>query len=120
MTSPRDDLARRASQLRRECFGEDGIPRLAAALWMPARTWELFEAGASIPAVVLLAFIELTGVEPHWLLTGEGEPYRVRPAPPLPAADRRRTALAPDGRGRAVSGAPRGSGAGYRRGKRAP
>jgi hypothetical protein len=79
MTSQRDDLANRVALIRVERFGEDGIPRLAAELWMPARTWEHFEAGATIPAVVILGLIELTDVEPRWLLTGEGERYRVRP-----------------------------------------
>jgi hypothetical protein len=83
MNSPRDDLARRVSLIRSERFGEDGVPRLAAALGLPARTWEHFEAGATIPAVVLLGLIELTDAEPHWLLSGEGQRYRGRPATPV-------------------------------------
>lgn len=80
MPSPRDDLARRVTVIRSERIGEDGVPRLAEALWMPARTRKHFEACASIPAEVILGLIELTGVEAHWLLTGKGERYRVRPA----------------------------------------
>ncbi len=45
---------------------------------IPARTWEHYEDGVTIPACVLLKFIGLTGVEPHWLLTGEGERYLTR------------------------------------------
>ena len=35
-----------------------------------------FEAGVEVPGWIILRFIELTDVEPHWLLTGEGERYR--------------------------------------------
>ena len=46
---------------------------------IPALTWDHFENGVTIPARIILQFIELTGVEPHWLLTGNGERYRVPP-----------------------------------------
>jgi hypothetical protein len=36
--------------------------------------------GVTIPARILLQFIEITGVEPRWLLTGEGARYRVHPS----------------------------------------
>jgi hypothetical protein len=73
-------LASRVREIRLETFGDDGIATLAQAMNIPTRTWEHFENGVTIPAWILLQFIELTGVEPHWLLTGEGERYRVRPA----------------------------------------
>jgi hypothetical protein len=31
-----------------------------------------YEAGCTIPAHSILRFIKLTGVDPHWLLTGDG------------------------------------------------
>jgi hypothetical protein len=70
-------LARRVRQIRIEKFGDNGIATLSQTLDIPARTWEHFENGITIPAWVILQFIEITGVEPHWLLTGDGERYRV-------------------------------------------
>jgi hypothetical protein len=57
-------------------YGQHGGPPLAKALKIPARTWAHFESGVTITGLVLINFIEVTGVEPHWLLTGEGERYR--------------------------------------------
>ena len=37
-------------------------------------------SGSHDPGWALLLFIDHTGAEPHWLLTGQGEPYRVPPA----------------------------------------
>ena len=38
------------------------------------------ENGVTMPAWIILQFIEITGAEPHWLLTGEGERSRIRAA----------------------------------------
>jgi len=39
--------------------------------------WMIYEtAGETIPAQTLLRFIERTGVNPLWLLTGEGAKFR--------------------------------------------
>ncbi|MEO6810403.1 MAG: S24 family peptidase, partial [Isosphaeraceae bacterium] len=43
---------------------------------LPARTWYNYETGVTVPAEVLLAFIDQTGTNPHWLLNGEGPKYR--------------------------------------------
>ena len=67
-------LAGRVREIRRRVFGEQGGPRLAEALGLPDRTWRSYEAGVTIPAPVILRFIEVCGASPHWLLTGEGEP----------------------------------------------
>ena len=67
-------LAGRVREIRRQVFGERGGPRLAEALGLPDRTWRNYEAGVTIPAPVILRFIEVCGASPHWLLTGEGEP----------------------------------------------
>jgi hypothetical protein len=72
-------LARRLVEIRRDLFGEDGIPVLAELLNIPAGTWMNFEAGITIPAPVILHFIEITRTEPFWLLSGEGNTYRVDP-----------------------------------------
>ena len=50
---------------------------LAEALRLPSRTWANYEDGVTIPGEVLLEFLELTGVEPSWLLRGAGEMSRV-------------------------------------------
>src|SRR5207302_10095897 len=68
-------LALRVSEVRREIYGEDGIPNVAKVLGIPSRAWQHYEAGVSIPALVILGFIQATGVEAHWLLTGEGNRY---------------------------------------------
>ena len=66
-------LARRLREVRLELYGENGGPLLAEVLGLPARTWAHYEAGVTIPGLVILRFIDATRVEPHWLLTGEGE-----------------------------------------------
>jgi len=78
-----DALARRLREVRLEMFGDDGVPLMAEALRLPARTWANYESGVNIPGLVLLRFIEVTGAHPHWLLTGHsrrtlagsGEPH---------------------------------------------
>jgi hypothetical protein len=69
------DLALRVREIRRETFGENGGPLLAHCLRIPFRTWLEFEAGRTIPAEILLCFVELTHANPHWLLTGRGNKY---------------------------------------------
>ena len=48
-------------------------PHSATALGLPEATWLNYERGVTMPAVILLEFLELTGASPHWLLTGEGD-----------------------------------------------
>lgn len=73
-------LARRLREVRIEPFGEKGAPELARAVGVPSSTWYNDEIGVTVPAEVLLALIELTGVEPLWLRKGEGKRYRGKPA----------------------------------------
>jgi hypothetical protein len=72
------ELARRVRVIREEMYGEHGGPLLAEEIGIPFRTWMNYEEGCTIPAQAILLFIELTDADPHWLLTGEGHPYRVR------------------------------------------
>jgi hypothetical protein len=74
--STKADLATRLALVRKEYFGEHGSPELARLLGMPLRTWLNYENGVIIPGDVLLRFIELTSVEPTWLLRGDGPRYR--------------------------------------------
>ena len=69
-------MARRLRAVREELCGEAGRAWLADRLRLPPRTWEHCELGVTMPGEVLLDFIELTGVEPAWLLRGIGERYR--------------------------------------------
>jgi hypothetical protein len=69
------DLAARLREVRKELYGEHGGPMLAQELEIPYRSWAGYESGASMPAPVMLRFLERTGTSPHWLLTGEGSRY---------------------------------------------
>jgi hypothetical protein len=68
-------LSRRLREIRQELFGEHGGPELARRLNLPARTWYNYETGVTVPAEVLLGFIDQTGANPLWLLSGEGPKY---------------------------------------------
>ncbi|GAC1475878.1 MAG: hypothetical protein NVSMB9_29200 [Isosphaeraceae bacterium] len=69
-------LAERLRSLRAELYGERGGPELARQLALPVRTWYNYEAGVTVPAEVILKIIELTAVEPTWLLHGKGSQFR--------------------------------------------
>jgi hypothetical protein len=69
----RTELACRIREIRQDFYGKHGLPVLAEALNLPARTWLNCEQGVTMPAEVLLRFLEVTGTDPHWLLTGEGD-----------------------------------------------
>lgn len=69
-------LSRRLREIRQELFGEHGGPELARRLSLPARTWYNYETGVTVPAEVLLGFIDQTGTNPLWLLSGEGPKYQ--------------------------------------------
>jgi hypothetical protein len=68
-------LARRFIEVRRDLYGDHGGPLMAKAMNLPFRTWANYEAGVVMPAHILLVFLEVTGVDPRWLLTGQGERY---------------------------------------------
>jgi hypothetical protein len=69
-------LAERLASLRAELFGERGGPEMARRLGIPVRTWYNYEAGVTVPAEVILKIIELTAIEPTWLLHGKGPKFR--------------------------------------------
>ncbi len=70
------ELADRVRLVRTQTVGENGGPLLAERLGILFRTWMNYENGCTIPADVILRFIEVTDASPHWLLTGEGPTYR--------------------------------------------
>ncbi len=69
-------LSERLHEIRVELFGERGGSEMARQLGLPVRTWYNYEAGVTVPAEVLLRFVELTSVEPMWLLHGRGTKFR--------------------------------------------
>lgn len=71
------ELAYRVRIVREELFGELGGPLLAQEIGVPFRIWMNYEEGSTIPAQAILRFMEVTNADPHWLLTGEGEKYRI-------------------------------------------
>lgn len=68
-------ISGRLREVRQELFGEHGGPELARRLELPARTWYNYESGVTVPAEVLLNFIDQTGTNPIWLLSGQGPKY---------------------------------------------
>lgn len=78
-------LAERLREVRTELYGERGGSEMARRLGVPIRTWYNYESGVTVPAEVMLRFLELTSVEPMWLLHGRGE--RFRTSPPGSAAE---------------------------------
>ena len=70
------EISLRLREIRQELFGEHGGPELARRLNLPARTWYNYETGVTVPAEVLLNFIEQTATNPVWLLSGEGPKLR--------------------------------------------
>ncbi|HEU5118402.1 MAG TPA: hypothetical protein VFT74_17450, partial [Isosphaeraceae bacterium] len=69
-------LSERLHEIRTELYGERGGSEMARQLGLPVRTWYNYETGVTVPAEVLLRFVELTSVEPLWLLHGRGPKYR--------------------------------------------
>jgi hypothetical protein len=49
---------------------------MARRLGIPVRTWYNYEGGVTVPAEVILKIIELTSIEPAWLLHGKGPKFR--------------------------------------------
>ncbi len=50
---------------------------MARRLGIPVRTWYNYEAGVTVPAEVVLRIIQLTSLEPSWLLNGNGPKFRL-------------------------------------------
>lgn len=68
-------ISQRLREVRCDLFGEHGGPEMARRLNLPARTWYNYETGVTVPAEVLLGFIDQTGANPVWLLNGDGPKY---------------------------------------------
>ena len=68
-------LAERLREIREDLCGEHGAQFLADALKVRVETWLNYESGVNAPAHVLLKLIDIARVNPHWLLTGLGDPH---------------------------------------------
>ena len=79
-------LSERLRELRTEFFGERGGPDMARTLGILVRTWYNYESGVTVPAEIILQVVELTSVEPVWLLRGEGPKFRPT-SPPASSTD---------------------------------
>ncbi len=71
-------VAGRLRSIRMEIYGEQSVPEFAGQVGLLPQTWENYENGVTIPGETLLRFLEVTNVEPFWLLHGEGPKYRRR------------------------------------------
>lgn len=81
LTDARDQLAARLHDVRVDRFGKRSSAALARLLGVPVRTWYNYEGGVTVPADILLRFLEITGAEPRWLLSGAGPRYRTANPP---------------------------------------
>jgi transcriptional regulator with XRE-family HTH domain len=88
-------IAVRVRQIRLDLYGEDGLENVARALGVPAQTWRNYERGVTMPAEMLLEFMALTGADPIWLLSGDGE--RIS-SEDFPSRSERRQAFGRDGK----------------------
>ena len=71
-------LALRLREIREDLYGEYGAQFLADALEVRVETWLNYESGVTMPAHVVLKLIDIARVNPHWLLTGQGDPHDYR------------------------------------------
>lgn len=72
------ELAERLREIREDLCGELGAQFLADALEVRVETWLNYEMGVTVPAHVVLKLIDIARVNPHWLLTGQGDPHDYR------------------------------------------
>ena len=70
-----EEMAARLREIRQDMYGEHGAQFLADDLGVPLRTWMNYESGVVMTPPVVLRFILIANVTPHWLLTGRGKKY---------------------------------------------
>lgn len=90
-------LAERLRTIRTELFGDRGLAEFARQLGVPVRTWYSYETGVTVPAEVMLRFIELTSAEPAWLRHGRGPKYQARLVAPGETGGRQQVGEGPPG-----------------------
>ncbi len=99
-------LAERLREVRVELFGEHGVTKLARLLGIPARTWGNYEMGVTVPAEVVLRFIDVTSADPNWLLSGRGGKYHSGASGPVDEHQPKVSMRLPDDLLRQVSECP--------------
>jgi hypothetical protein len=72
------ELALRLREIREDLYGAYGAHFLADALEIQVKTWLNYESGVTMPAHVVLKLIDIARINPHWLLTGQGDPHDYR------------------------------------------
>ena len=65
----------RLASIREEAFGRWGKSAFARALGIPLTSYLNFENGRVPPMDVIVNMVELTRVNPRWLVHGKGKPY---------------------------------------------
>lgn len=76
VAAAKNSLGARLAIIRDELFGARGGPEMARRLGIPVRSWYNYEEGITVPGEVILRFMELTAVEPMWLLHGREPKFR--------------------------------------------
>jgi hypothetical protein len=79
LSNPKAAIAARLRLIRLEFFADEGPAGIASMLKLSCSSWSNYESGVTIPEEILLQFLELTGVNPLWLLHGFGEKFRLSP-----------------------------------------
>lgn len=79
MTERTRGFADRLQRMRREFYGED-LARVAQEVGVPVRTWENYEAGVVMPAIVMLRFLDATQASPRALMD-DPPPSKANAAP---------------------------------------
>ncbi len=72
----KQSIAARLTELRSDLYGDRGGKDMARALGIPGRTWYHYENGVTVPGETMLKIIEVTAVEPLWLLRGDEPKFR--------------------------------------------
>jgi len=69
------EIAVRLREIRSDWYGEQGAQFFADGLGIPLRTWLNYESGIVVPGEIVLKIIDMTHVNPRWLLTGQGAKF---------------------------------------------
>src|SRR5262249_29739694 len=74
--SSREQLAARLIFLRTSLDGPMGARAFSQRICVTVDEWYAYEAGAPVPAEVLIRVIEVTHASPEWLAQGTGPRFR--------------------------------------------
>jgi len=80
-------FAERLGQIRKAAYGKHGRSAFARALGIPLTSYLNFENGRVPPMNIIVKMMELTRVNPRWLVHGEGAQYLPQDVELPPAED---------------------------------